>query len=497
VIEDFSNARVEHAETQRVYEMRLEDGRYVFRRYQLDDAGREINAFEVEVDWILGSGKHSRTYLYQTELGELYQLPIAWYEQTRSWAMAPGFELPVHAGVTRQVRRECMFCHNAYPEVPTGSDDYLQPQVFPANLPSGIDCQRCHGPGAAHVRVALGDDPTEAQLRGAIVNPARVPADRRRDVCYQCHMPKRRTQDVVEVVMTDHLIRRHPGGPELVAPLRQKPPVIVDVTLLDPEHGPPGKWPDVYRAAAVLRAGPSLEALRHLERTLPTVSPPRLIPTIELARALLGAGRTGDAYQTLRYTASTWPGSAEASDLLGVSLYRLGRTDEALASFAEALEQEPLRPETHFNLGSVLTAVGQNDLALKHLQRATELRPNMALAWLYLGRALEKLDARLEAAHSLQRALGIQPSLAQGYVDLARVLVALDRREDALRTLRHGAQVVSRPGDINAALESLSDERRTPPRPPHCADISSRGRRWRLPGGTWRRWIPRGQRRRR
>ena len=105
VIEVFDGDPVFHAELQRFYEMRFDDGRYLFRRYQLDEEGAEINLFVVEVDWILGSGKHSRTYVYQTDMGELYQLPLAWYTQTQSWAMAPGFELPQHSGIARPVPR--------------------------------------------------------------------------------------------------------------------------------------------------------------------------------------------------------------------------------------------------------------------------------------------------------------------------------------------------------------------------------------------------------
>ena len=71
----------------------------------------------------------------------------------REWGMAPGFDRRDHDGVTRRVRHECMFCHNAYPEVGgaavcrTGAS-----QAFPQQLPEGIGCQRCHGPGADHVR---------------------------------------------------------------------------------------------------------------------------------------------------------------------------------------------------------------------------------------------------------------------------------------------------------------------------------------------------------
>jgi len=41
---------------------------------------------------------------------------------------------------------------------------------------SGVTCERCHGPGAAHV------------TGGAIVNPSKLSAERRDAVCMQCHL---------------------------------------------------------------------------------------------------------------------------------------------------------------------------------------------------------------------------------------------------------------------------------------------------------------------
>jgi predicted CXXCH cytochrome family protein len=39
--------------------------------------------------------------------------------------------------------------------------------------------------------------------------------------CLACHMPKRRTDDVVNVVMTDHYIQRRKPGRDLLAPLKE------------------------------------------------------------------------------------------------------------------------------------------------------------------------------------------------------------------------------------------------------------------------------------
>lgn len=192
LIEDFDAPATHHAPSRRWYRIVRRGDGLVFRRWQLDASGREINVFEQPIEDILGSGNHSRVYLYRTPAGELYQLPLAWYSQENGgrggWAMAPGYDRPDHSGVTRLVRRECMFCHDAYPDLPAGGDSPGAPQLFPAVLPEGIGCQRCHGPGADHVRLALSPDAPSGLVRDAIVNPARLTPRLRDDVCYQCHM---------------------------------------------------------------------------------------------------------------------------------------------------------------------------------------------------------------------------------------------------------------------------------------------------------------------
>jgi tetratricopeptide (TPR) repeat protein len=53
----------------------------------------------------------------------------------------------------------------------------------------GIDCERCHGPGQLHVERwgSAKERPTGA-LDPTIVNPRRLPLERRINVCFQCHL---------------------------------------------------------------------------------------------------------------------------------------------------------------------------------------------------------------------------------------------------------------------------------------------------------------------
>jgi len=164
-----------------------ESGRMWMRQHELDAEGNEINAIDVEVHFGVGSGNHARTYLHRSPSGELWELPVSWYTKG-GWNMSPGFDHADHQRLGRQVTRECMFCHNAYPAVPEGSDMLGQPDAFPETLPSGIGCQRCHGPGAAHVELAYSADATDEEIRNSILDPTDLSPALAEDVCLQCHM---------------------------------------------------------------------------------------------------------------------------------------------------------------------------------------------------------------------------------------------------------------------------------------------------------------------
>lgn len=585
VIEDFEDNHYFHEASGRHYEMSRDGERYTFRRWEEDEDGQPINVFETDVDWILGSGSRSRTYLYKTPGGELYQLPLAWYSQTDLWRMAPGYEHDGHPGLTRRVRRECMFCHNGYPEVAQGSDLYWAPQTFPAELPEGTGCQRCHGPGADHVRAGMEEPVDFALLRSSIVNPGRLSPERRDDVCYQCHMqptvalfgvrrfgrgdysyrpgeplndymvpvdvviegeakeerfeinhhpyrlrqskcylesegamscmschdphrkvpveerlvhyqqacrscheiddcdleamtaqarqslpeavrgvavndcvachmPQRRPTDVIEVTMTDHLIRRHPVGAESTAPLPATDPVVLDVEILPVGEVPTGDLADLYRAAAVARAGGS-SSLDQLEKSLRKLGPLHPEPYFDLVRGRLKKGQGNELAEALGMLLAVDPDNTLGLEWKALALARGGRPDEAMALLERSIEAQPIRPEGWFNLGIILLGQGELAEALRHLEQALALRDNLPRGWYHKGNTLALLGRHREAQEAYLRSLELDPDRADAYVAVARTALQLERRDQALRFLRHGVRAASQPGLVASALKEL------------------------------------------
>jgi Doubled CXXCH motif (Paired_CXXCH_1). len=141
------------------------------RRYELDARGAETNVFEQQVTYAIGSGNHARTFLHRSAAGELTELPLTWYPQENRWDLSPGFDSASPQDFTRIVEDRCLFCHNAYP-------------AADGSLGTGIDCQRCHGPGARHIELASSGRP----IAGSIVNPRKLNSGRLMDVCMQCHL---------------------------------------------------------------------------------------------------------------------------------------------------------------------------------------------------------------------------------------------------------------------------------------------------------------------
>ncbi len=136
-----------------------------------------------KVDYIIGSGQHTNSHLMNIN-GYVYQMPLTWYAQEKKWDLPPGFEGGKNSGFNRSIEFECMSCHNAMPAV----TDYTANQFV--SVPNGIDCERCHGPGEAHVKDKLANHivDTAHEIDYTIVNPRKLPWERQIDVCQRCHL---------------------------------------------------------------------------------------------------------------------------------------------------------------------------------------------------------------------------------------------------------------------------------------------------------------------
>lgn len=179
-IEDYAKTpEYYHALSDSHYSMTVRNGQYFQRRWQIGLDGKEINVEELKIDYVIGSGNRGRFYLHRTEQGLLLELPVGWYpEKGGEWGLVPGSDLPQPRTRTF-ISYKCMSCHNAYPRIPAANEATGSDPIFLGELPEGIDCQRCHGPGGEHVRTSG---------RVGIVNPAKLSPERRMEVCMQCHL---------------------------------------------------------------------------------------------------------------------------------------------------------------------------------------------------------------------------------------------------------------------------------------------------------------------
>jgi len=135
------------------------------------------------IDYIVGSGQHTNSHMYNIN-GYFYQVPVTFYTQKRKWDMAPGFENGASTRFGRMIQIECMSCHNGYPEFVNNSENkYL-------SVKTGIDCERCHGPGSLHVQAKTSGVIVDTSKGPdyTIVNPRRLPVELQNNVCQRCHL---------------------------------------------------------------------------------------------------------------------------------------------------------------------------------------------------------------------------------------------------------------------------------------------------------------------
>jgi predicted CXXCH cytochrome family protein len=574
-----------HEASDSYFAMITRDGRYYQRRWQIGFDGRETNVDEKQVDYVIGSGNHSFTYLHRAGRGALQVLPLSWYsEKGGYWNMSPGYDQPDFPGSIRPVHYECIFCHNAYPKIPQALEHAANAEMsFLEPLPEGIDCQRCHGPGQRHVALASAGVAPE-QIRAAIVNPKRLAPEREIEVCLQCHlettsqdlphsirrldrapfsyvpgqplgdfreefdraggmknrfeiahgayrlrqsqcfiqsagklrcttchnphdiprgpaaaahynavceqchaatlarkaagphaagadcischMPKRRTDDVVHVAMTDHFIQRQKPAGDLLAPKAEMNEAAANRFSGEVVPYYPAPLADtsenaLYTAAAQVRYGRNLtQGLPRLENLLERYHPAAAGFYAELAQGYGGAGDWAKGIPYFEEAARREPTAFRLTQLgnalmenrqfpqaeaalqraialapdepmewatLGWVLWQQDKGGEARTDLERAIALDPELPELHNNLANVEWGTGDQTAAEREFREALRIEPGVAEWRLNLARVLATRGEIPEARFQFEQAIRLKPDSAEARLDYGRLLA--DRRE--------------------------------------------------------------------
>lgn len=542
-----SRASFYHKTSDRHYEFISRDGTFYLSRSQAGYAGKEANRVEKRIDYVIGSGNHARTYLYSNSEGQLVELPVSWYSENGGYlAMSPGYDNAHHDDFRRAAPDDCLFCHNGYPG---------------KTIAEGIDCQRCHGPGAAHVKAAASGKAKPGEIRAAIVNPARLDRDRQLDDCMQCHLEttslplpnairnysrapfsyrpgepltdyegffdhapstgfddrfevahqayrlrksacflksrmtctmchdphkalrgeqatahyisacrnchakthatgvpsggsncldchmwKRRTEDAVHVIMTDHFIQRRKPSRDFLAPLAEKPvPYRHEVV----PYYTSSASSELYLAVAQVQHESNLQAgITRLEQAIAKEKPENPEFYLEMGKAEGKSGNQSEAIrwfqEALRHRDGFHPALRELAAALALS----GNLPRAAEIGGRASAQQPLDTVSLTNLANVYLREGNAERARQLLDRALAVNPDLPDAENLLGLAwLAKQNPAL-AESSFREAIAIQPDMAEAHNNLAKLLAS---NRDYVQAGYHVQKAVeSNPSDAEA-----------------------------------------------
>ena len=521
------------------YEMLQRDGHYFQRQYQIVD-GQRANIRETEIDFILGSGNHVRSYLHRTAQNALILLPLAWYAENGGyWAMNPGYDRPDHEALRRSVTYDCMFCHNAYPEIPASQNPRSAP-IF-STVPEGIDCQRCHGNGDRHISLASrGAKPQD--IRAAIVNPSRLTTERQMEVCMQCHLettssplpasivryerepfsyrpgqplgdfmlhfdhaPGKGYDDKFEITGSVYRLRKsqcfensqgalkcttchdpHAAetAPDYTAACRRCHAQTLDEKIADGRHTaspdcvgchmPKRRTGDVVHAmmtdhliqrnkpAGLLAPKPETEAAPYRGEVILYYPPALPKPEDELYLAIaqvtqssnLGPGidRLSKAIEKFR------PVSAEYYLQLGDAWSNAGKCEEALPAYEAALRHAPDSEPGLVRLATCLTTLRQYSRAHASLEQALKIKPNDAAAWLQLGLTQLGQAKTSEAIAAFEKAKQFDPAQVEAYNLLGAIQFETGDTVRAESVLREGIRLQPNFAPIHNNLGNLLSE---------------------------------------
>jgi predicted CXXCH cytochrome family protein len=299
--------------------------------------------------------------------------------------------------------------------------------------------------------------------------------------CVGCHMAKRRTDDAVHIVMTDHkIVREKPAG-DLLAnkPEKHETPANSyrgEVVLYYPKTLPGTPETEMYLALAQIKERSNLEAgLRQLstsiEKYRPTQagfysglgegyraagdlgkaiatfdeaarrSPGSEIVWLQLGNALMEAGQWVKAEAALRRAKTIRADDAAAQALLGWVLWQQDKTAEAKAALETAVKLDPDLADARNYLGSLLQATGSAAAAEREFREAVRINPAVAEYRTKLASLLASRGQITEATYHAKAAVEADQQLATAHLLLGQLLLASGDSPGGIRELEAGIRL--------------------------------------------------------
>ncbi len=340
----------------------------------------------------------------------------------------------------RQLR--CTTCHDPH-DIPRGQE---------ATTHYNGVCRTCHGSEFTRA-VAAATHPA---------NPD----------CISCHMPKRRTDDAIHIVMTDHFIRRTPPAnplapkseyyesdansykgavlPYYPAKLSPTPENLLDVAVAQVRDGSNRKE-GIPQLAELLRkyqpanagyyaalaeafhaAGDPVRSTQYFDEAL-RHAPNSTVILLQLGNAEVEWQQWPKAEATLRRVVARTPADPVAWGLLGQALFQQNHNVEARAALEKSIALDPDLADPHNYLGAMLVRAGNLPAAEKEFRAALEHMPNNAEWESNLAGLLASEGSVAEARYLFERSIKLKPDAIPARINYARLLANLNLNADAAK----------------------------------------------------------------
>lgn len=316
----------------------------------------------------------------------------------------------------------CTTCHNPH-DVSHGEK---------ANLQYNEVCRGCHG----------------SELKQAVADSKHTDAAD----CTACHMPKRRTEDVVHAVMTDHRIQRFPPTRDPLSALSEKQESYRgEVIPYYPSPLPGTAENELYVAVAQVAEGSNLAGgLPRLNAAIAKQKPARPEFYMELGRAWLSVGRPADAIRAFGQAAVRAPNAFAPLLDLAAAFIEANQPARALETLFRVTRLGPDNALGWYRLGLAHLAADRQAEGMAALERSVALNPDLAEAHNLLGGALANKGDFSRAQSEFEQALRINPDYPDALAGLGQLLAATGNFH--LAAFRFSRSVQLKPGDAEAHI---------------------------------------------